>query len=91
LAKARTSSATLTSPENPFFALAAPGLMRVLLTSLSIVAAIVASQALISGAYSLTRQAIQLGYFPRLKINFTNVEHSGQIYVPFVNALLAVG
>jgi KUP system potassium uptake protein len=79
------------SSENPFFALAPAGLGRGLLTGLSIVAAIIASQALISGAYSLTRQAIQLGYFPRLKINHTNAEHSGQIYVPFVNALLALG
>jgi len=77
--------------DNPFFALAPPGLSRALLTALSIVAAIIASQALISGAYSLTRQAIQLGYFPRLKITYTNAEHSGQIYVPFVNALLAIG
>ena len=79
------------STENPFFALAPGGLTRGLLTGLSIVAAVIASQALISGAYSLTRQAIQLGYFPRLKINYTNAEHSGQIYVPFVNALLAIG
>ncbi len=77
--------------ENPFFALASPGLPRLGLTILAILAAVIASQALISGAYSLTRQAIQLGYFPRLKINYTNAEHSGQIYVPFVNALLAVG
>ena len=79
------------STENPFFVLAPQGAPRALLTGLSIVAAIIASQALISGAYSLTRQAIQLGYFPRLKINYTNAEHSGQIYVPFVNALLAIG
>jgi KUP system potassium uptake protein len=77
--------------DNPFFAMAPPGLARALLTGLSIAAAIIASQALISGAYSLTRQAIQLGYFPRLKINYTNAEQSGQIYVPFVNTLLAIG
>lgn len=76
---------------NPFFALAPQGMARAFLTGWSILAAIIASQALISGAYSLTRQAIQLGYFPRLKINYTNAEHSGQIYVPFVNSLLAVG
>jgi KUP system potassium uptake protein len=79
------------STENPFFAMAPTGLARLALTVLSIAAAVIASQALISGAYSLTRQAIQLGYFPRLKINYTNAAHSGQIYVPFVNALLAVG
>jgi KUP system potassium uptake protein len=80
-----------TSVENPFFVLAPPGFMRAALTVLSIAAAVIASQALISGAYSLSRQAIQLGYFPRLKINYTNAEHSGQIYVPFVNLLLAIG
>ena len=79
------------SAENPFFALAPQGLPRAALTGLSIVAAIIASQALISGAYSLTRQAIQLGYFPRLMVKYTNAEHSGQIYVPFVNTLLALG
>jgi len=79
------------SDENPFFAMAPPGLIRASLTGISIVAAVIASQALISGAYSLTRQAIQLGYFPRLKIVYTNAEQSGQIYVPFVNMLLALG
>ncbi len=77
--------------ENPFFMIAPAGVPRLLLIGLSIVAAIIASQALITGAYSLTRQAIQLGYFPRLKINYTNAEHAGQIYVPFVNTLLAFG
>ncbi len=81
----------LLATDNPFFLLAPPGLPRALLTGLSIVAAVIASQALISGAYSLTRQAIQLGYFPRLKINHTNFELSGQIYIPFVNTLLAGG
>ncbi|HWA85073.1 MAG TPA: KUP/HAK/KT family potassium transporter [Opitutus sp.] len=79
------------SAENPFFALAPQGWSRALLTALSFVAAIIASQALISGAYSLTRQAIQLGYFPRLMIKYTNAEHAGQIYLPFVNTLLALG
>ncbi|MCX6944874.1 MAG: KUP/HAK/KT family potassium transporter [Opitutales bacterium] len=77
--------------ENPFFMIAPAGVPRLLLIGLSIVAAVIASQALITGAYSLTRQAIQLGYFPRLKINYTNAEHAGQIYVPFVNTLLAFG
>jgi KUP system potassium uptake protein len=79
------------SHENPFFAMAPEGMDRAALTGISIVAAVIASQALISGAYSLTRQAIQLGYFPRLKINYTNAQHFGQIYVPFVNSLLAIG
>jgi KUP system potassium uptake protein len=76
---------------NPFFDMAPEGVARAALTGLSIVAAIIASQALISGAYSLSRQAIQLGYFPRLKINHTSAGHAGQIYVPFVNMLLAIG
>jgi KUP system potassium uptake protein len=79
------------SAGNPFFDMAPEGFARAALTGLSIVAAIIASQALISGAYSLSRQAIQLGYFPRLKINHTSAGHAGQIYVPFVNMLLAIG
>jgi KUP system potassium uptake protein len=79
------------SVENPFFAMAPDGLWRAALTGLSIIAAIIASQALISGAYSLSRQAIQLGYFPRLKVTHTSSGHAGQIYVPFVNMLLAIG
>jgi KUP system potassium uptake protein len=79
------------SAENPFFALAPAGPIRAVLTGLSIVAAIIASQALITGAYSLARQAIQLGYFPRLMINYTNVDNAGQIYVPFINRVLAIG
>jgi KUP system potassium uptake protein len=78
------------SADNPFFAMAPSGVARAALTGISIVAAIIASQALISGAFSLTRQAIQLGYFPRLKIVYTNAEQSGQIYVPLVNTLLAI-
>jgi len=74
-----------------FFAMAADGPGRAALTALSIVAAVIAIQALISGAFSLTRQAIQLGYFPRLKIVHTNADQPGQIYLPFVNALLAIG
>jgi KUP system potassium uptake protein len=76
---------------NPFFAMAPEGFLRAALTGLSIVAAIIASQALITGAFSLSRQAVQLGYFPRLKVNHTSAGHSGQIYVPFVNMLLAIG
>jgi KUP system potassium uptake protein len=78
------------SSENPFFALAPDGPLRLALVGLSIVATIIASQALISGTYSLTRQAIQLGYFPRLKITHTNPDQMGQIYLPLVNAALAI-
>jgi KUP system potassium uptake protein len=53
-------------------------------------AAIIASQALISGAFSLTRQAIQLGYFPRLEVEHTSHHEIGQVYVPQMNVLLAV-
>jgi KUP system potassium uptake protein len=63
----------------------------VLLTGLGFLAAIIASQALISGSYSLTRQAMQLGYFPRLRVEHTHAEYSGQIYLPLVNGLLAAG
>jgi len=79
-----------TGETNPFFALAPAGACRLALVILSIVATIIASQALISGTYSLTRQAIQLGYFPRLKITHTNPDQVGQIYLPLVNATLAI-
>jgi KUP system potassium uptake protein len=76
---------------NPFFALAPDGPLRVGLVLLSILAAIIASQALITGTFSLTRQAVQLGYFPRLKILHTNAAQEGQIYLPLVNFFLAAG
>ena len=76
---------------NPFFALAPAGPARLCLVGLSIAAGIIASQALISGTFSLTRQAIQLGYFPRLRILHTSAQHSGTIYVPLVNWALAIG
>ncbi len=77
--------------DNLFFSMVPEGIPRLLMIGLSICAAIIASQALISGTYSLTRQAIQLGYFPRLKILYTNAAHSGQIYLPLVNNALALG
>ncbi|ATC62545.1 potassium transporter [Nibricoccus aquaticus] len=76
---------------NPFFALAPEGGLRLFLVGLSICAAVIASQALITGTYSLTRQAIQLGYFPRLRIRHTNAEHAGQIYISLINTALAIG
>jgi KUP system potassium uptake protein len=79
-----------TSTANPFFALAPAGWSQLALTLLSIAAAIIASQAVISGAYSLTRSAIQLGYFPRLHITHTNADQVGQIYVPLINTALAL-
>ena len=77
--------------ENPLLALAPEGPARLALLALSICAAIIASQALISGAYSLMRQAVQLGYFPRLTIKHTNPDQPGQIYLPIVNVALALG
>jgi len=79
-----------TDVTNPFFALAPTGAPRLMLIVLAAAAAVVASQALISGTYSLTRQAIQLGYFPRLYVHHTNPDQSGQIYLPLVNTTLAI-
>jgi KUP system potassium uptake protein len=76
---------------NPFFAMVPTGPATFGLVLLSSVATVIASQALISGAFSLTRQAMQLGYFPRVTIKHTAHHTEGQIYVPEVNRLLAVG
>ena len=82
----------LHAPEtrNPFFELA-PAWALLPLVVLATAAAIIASQALISGAFSLTRQAIQLGYAPRLTVEHTSSWEMGQIYVPQVNWFLAIG
>jgi KUP system potassium uptake protein len=74
----------------PFFNMA-PSWALYPLVVLATAAAVIASQALISGAFSLTRQAIQLGYAPRLDVEHTSSEEMGQIYVPQVNTALAVG
>jgi KUP system potassium uptake protein len=74
---------------HPFYALA-PRWALVPLVLLATVATVIASQAVISGAFSLTRQAIQLGYLPRLGILHTSAERVGQIYIPGVNWLLMV-
>ncbi|MGE5170519.1 MAG: potassium transporter Kup [Rudaea sp.] len=73
--------------QNPFYLLA-PGWARVPLLLLATAAAIIASQAVISGAFSLTRAAIQMGYCPRLTILHTSERAIGQIYVPFINWML---
>ena len=73
----------------PFFLLA-PGWALLPLVILATFAAIIASQALISGAFSLTRQAIQLGYCPRMDIEHTSSDEIGQVYVPQVNWALMV-
>jgi KUP system potassium uptake protein len=75
--------------EQPFFLLA-PGWALLPLVVLATAAAIIASQALISGAFSLTQQAIQLGYSPRLDIDHTSHHEMGQVYVPQVNWALMV-
>jgi len=74
--------------ENPFFLLM-PHWARVPMVLLATVAAVIASQAVISGAFSVTRQAVQLGFLPRLRIRHTS-EAEGQVYVPAVNGLLFV-
>jgi KUP system potassium uptake protein len=72
---------------NPFFLLA-PSWALLPLVGLATMAAVIASQALISGAYSITMQAIQMGYLPRLQIQHTSPEERGQIYMPQVNNFL---
>jgi KUP system potassium uptake protein len=74
---------------NPFFRLA-PGWALWPLVLLATAATVIASQALISGAYSLTMQAVQMGYLPRIQVKHTCGEASGQIYIPSVNKLLAI-
>src|SRR3954453_7462839 len=75
--------------ENPFYRLA-PGWALYPLGALATAAAVIASEALISGAFSLTRQAVQLGFSPRVDIEHTSSREIGQIYIPGVNRLLMV-
>ena len=75
----------------PFFEMVSGPWILYALVALATAAAVIASQALISGAFSLTRQAIQLGYAPRLDVEHTSSEEMGQVYVPQVNMALAVG
>jgi KUP system potassium uptake protein len=77
----------LQNPEavkNPFY-LMAPDWALIPLVMLATMATVIASQALISGAFSVTKQVIQLGYLPRLQVQHTSVKDTGQIYLPFVN------
>jgi KUP system potassium uptake protein len=76
--------------ENPFFALVPPGAAMYALVALSTAATVIASQALISGVFSLTHQAVQLGFFPRVTVTHTSHEAEGQIYVPQMNWALAI-
>ena len=77
----------LANPEavkNPFFMMA-PDWALLPLVGLATLATVIASQALITGAFSVTKQVIQLGYLPRLQVQHTSVKETGQIYMPFVN------
>jgi KUP system potassium uptake protein len=75
--------------ENPFYLLV-PGWAQLPIVFLATFATVIASQAVISGAYSVTQQAIQIGFLPRLTIRHTSARHIGQIYTPAINALLFV-
>ncbi len=76
--------------ENPFYAQVPTGGATYALVVLSTMATVIASQALISGAYSLTHQAVQLGYFPRVTVLHTSKDTEGQIYIPQINWGLAI-
>jgi KUP system potassium uptake protein len=76
--------------ENPFFRLFPSAWVPAAIV-LATLAAIIASQAVISGAYSMTKQAIQLGFLPRMEMHYTSAREAGQIYLPAVNRALALG
>ena len=75
---------------NPFFAMVPPSALTYVLVGLSATATVIASQALISGAFSLTQQAMQLGYLPRFDVRHTSSATEGQIYIGAINWLLAI-
>lgn len=75
---------------NPFFLLF-PESWLIPVVLLATLASVIASQAVISGAYSMTRQAMQLGFLPRLQVRFTSTTEAGQIYMPQVNRVLLLG
>ncbi|OYY70614.1 potassium transporter Kup [Sphingomonas sp. 28-63-12] len=85
------NAAGLPFANQDWFFVMAPGVLRIPLVLLATLATIIASQAVITGAYSLTQQAIQLGLLPRLRIRQTSADHSGQIYLPSINWLLLIG
>jgi KUP system potassium uptake protein len=78
-----------TAIENPFFRLF-PSTWVLPMVAFAAVAAVIASQAVISGAFSMTKQAIQLGFLPRMEVVYTSVREAGQIYLPRVNWVLMV-
>jgi KUP system potassium uptake protein len=75
---------------NPFFLLG-PEWLRLPMVILATIATVIASQAVISGAYSMTRQCMQLGFLPRMTVRHTSNTEQGQIYVPQINTMLAIG
>ncbi|MBI3419102.1 MAG: potassium transporter Kup [Proteobacteria bacterium] len=75
--------------DNPFFRMA-PEMLQIPMVLLACAATVIASQATISGAYSITRQAMQLGYMPRMRVMHTSEREAGQIYIPLVNSLLMI-
>ncbi|MGB8183209.1 MAG: potassium transporter Kup [Stellaceae bacterium] len=75
--------------ENPFYRLA-PGWALYPLVVLAAIATVIASQAVISGAFSMTRQAVQLGYLPRFQVRHTSEDEIGQVFVPRVNLMLFI-
>ena len=76
--------------ENPFYKLY-PGWALIPMVALATIATVIASQAVITGAYSVTQQAVQLGLLPRMEIQYTSDVHAGQIYLPDTNWLLLFG
>ena len=76
--------------ENPFYLLA-PEWALYPMIALATLATVIASQAVITGAFSVTRQAIQLGYLPRMQVRHTSDSEIGQIYIPFINYTLLIG
>jgi KUP system potassium uptake protein len=75
---------------NPFFLLA-PEWLRLPMVGLATLATVVASQAVISGAYSIARQCIQLGLLPRMTVRHTSITEQGQIFIPQINSMMALG
>ena len=82
--------ATPAAIENPFFLLC-PEILRLPMVLLATAATVIASQAVISGAYSMTRQCMQLGFLPRMTVKHTSASEEGQIFVPQINSALLVG
>src|SRR5439155_21077002 len=74
----------------PYYLLV-PEVVRLPMVILATMETIIASQAVISGAYSITRQCMQLGFLPRMSVRHTSTTEEGQIYIPQINAMLAIG